>query len=148
LGLSEREAEGVVSGQRRERIGRVVAPREAELDRQGPPERLHFQARAAVLRREVREADVAAVAEADDLDVVTLQVGVEVAFARRDDRRPARWESGDQLGLRLSDPFDRAQELEVDGANGRDHPDVRPRDCTELGDLADTAHSHLHDRRL
>src|SRR5206468_12923524 len=90
LGLSEWEPEGVVRREGREGVGRVVSPRETELDRQRPAEGLHLQAGVAVLRSEVGEADVAALAEADDLDVVALQVGIEVAFAGGNDRGPAR----------------------------------------------------------
>ena len=98
--------------------------------------------------REVGERDVAALTEAVDLDVGPRQVRLEVGLVGRDDGRPARRQRLDQLRLRLRDALDRAEELEVDGADRRDDPHVRPRDLAELGDLPEAAHAHLDDRDL
>ena len=48
-----------------------------------------------------------------------------------------------QLRLRLGDPLDRLDQLQVHGPDVRDHADVRPRERAEPGDLAHPAHRQL-----
>src|SRR5687768_5150590 len=51
--------------------------------------------------------------EAPDLEIVASQVRLELGHVRRGDRDAARRQSLDQLGLRLCDGGDGADELEV-----------------------------------
>jgi hypothetical protein len=64
------------------------------------------------------------------------------------DRHAALGQRGDDLRLRLRHLLDRAEQLEVDGADARDDADVRPGDGTEFRDLAEAAHAHLADDDL
>ncbi len=55
---------------------------------------------------------------------------------------------GDQLGLRGGDRLERAEQLEVGGADVDDHPHVGLGDRGQLGDLAGAAHRHLQHQHL
>ena len=61
------------------------------------------------------------------------------------DRDGARLVLFEQLGLRARDVLDAAEQLEMDGRDRRDDPDMRPRDLGEVADLARAAHRHLGD---
>ena len=72
----------------------------------------------------------------------------ERLLARRNHTGAAGRQLRDQLGLRLGDLLDRPHELEVDGPDVRDHPDVGMRDLRQLADLAHAAHRHLEHHHL
>ena len=61
---------------------------------------------------------------------------------------PPGGSADDRLGVRLGDPLDGADELEVLRADRRHDDDVGPGDRAELGDLPEPAHAHLGDEDL
>ena len=104
--------------QRRERVLGLVARREARRrarDRRRSPTRRR-RALASTLRRSAR---------------TSMSSRVEVRLEQRlvgHDRRPARRQRLDQLAPSPRDALERADQLEVDRADVRDHADVRPRE--------------------
>ena len=128
--LGARQAERVERGQRGGGVRDLVLGREVEAD--------------AVDRRCGRpRARPRAAAGRTTVDVVALDREL-----LRHDRRPAGGQRRDQLALRPLHAFERADQLEVDRPDVRDHADVRPRDPAEVGDLAEAAHRELEDADL
>ena len=64
------------------------------------------------------------------------------------DRGPAGRQRLQQLALRAPDALDRADLLQVDGADRGDHADLGPRERAELRDLAEAAHRQLEHAHL
>jgi hypothetical protein len=86
-------------------------------------------------------------AEALNLDVFTGEKRLQKRLLGHD-RGPTLGQRRDDLGLRLRDLLDGAQQLEVHRADARDHTNVGPGDRAQLGDLAEPAHAHLADDDL
>ena len=126
--------------ERRKRVERVVALRERQLEL----EELAVDAEAPVT---VLELDIGGI-EAAELDVGAAQKGLELGAFRGNDRRPARRQRGDRLRVRLGNPLDGSEQLQVLGADVRDDGDVRPGDRTERCDLSEPTHAHLGDQDL
>ena len=59
-----------------------------------------------------------------------------------------RSEGQSELLLRCSDVCQRAQVLEMGGADVGDHADVRTRDLGQPPDLSGMVHPHLEDREI
>jgi len=140
VGAVERQAEGVVHVQRRQRVQQVVACDEVEgqLDLASSDGERCVRAFAVHLCTQH-----VAWPEAPDLEVLATQVRSKLGHVGRDDRDAARRKSFDQLGLGLCDRGDGPDELEVDRPHARDHADLRPRDRRERGDLAEPSHREL-----
>ena len=128
--LGARQAERVERGQRCGGVRDVVLGREVEADAARPS---CVRPRARPRARPGRTT----------VDVVALDREL-----LRHDRGAAGRQRRDQLALRPLHAFERADELEVDGPDVRDHADVRPRDPAEVGDLAEAAHRELEDADL
>ena len=73
---------------------------------------------------------------------------LELGRVGRDDGDAPRRQRDDRLGIRLGDPGDGADELEVLRADRRHDDDVGPGNRAELGDLPEPAHPHLGDEDL
>ena len=108
-GVRERQPERAVGRERGQRIRRVV-PR-ADVERQLHPlaQHAHVEARLALPRLEAEQLDVPLFPVGDDLDVLVREE-VEQPLAGRDADDAAARELGDDLGLRLGDPLDGAEE--------------------------------------
>src|SRR5438105_600856 len=124
------EAERV---ERRERSGgvrRLVASGEAEAD-------------AAEPRPPVRDDGVLRRPEPHDANVLAPD-----GEPGGHDRRPARRQRLEELGLRARDALQVAHELEVHGPDVRHDADLRPGDRGEVGDLTEAAYRELDDAHL
>ncbi len=136
----ERETERVVDVERGERVHGEMALRERKLE-------LDRRVTDREPRRTADDLDLVWV-EASERDVVAYEVRLEHVRARRDDRGAARRKRRDRLGVRLRDPLDGSEELEVLRPDVRDDGDRRTSDRAERRDLTEPAHAHLRDENL
>ena len=138
----------MVGGQREQHVAGLVSDVEGQLQRHVRAGNVGVEARAFAHRLETAQDDVAALPHANQANVVACQVRRQVSGVSRDDRGPAGRQRVHELGLCLGDPRKRAELLEVNRRDRRDHADVWPRQGCELGDLAQAPHGELQDAHL
>src|SRR5829696_4275307 len=125
----------------------VVALRERKLEGRLAVRRADHGGGALTMALGTLHEDVAAGPEAER-DEPVVQVGRERLRVGWDDRTSAFPQPGEDLGLGLGDRLDRAEELEVHGADVGDRADLGLRDRAELSDLAPAPHRHLEHEEL
>ncbi len=139
-GKLQRETESDVCIERRQRVHRLVALGERQLQLDALPVDPESSSSGV-------ELDVAWI-EATHLDVIPCEVRIERECSGGNDRDPTRRQGRDRLGVCVRDPFDGSEKLEVLGADVRDDDDRRFGDSAERGYLAESSHAHLGDDDL